>query len=50
MKSGPIKRSFSLAGRRTSVALEREFWAALMRIAASRHQTLTQLIAAADRR
>jgi predicted DNA-binding ribbon-helix-helix protein len=48
MKSGLIKRSFSLAGRRTSVALEREFWAALMRIAASRHQTLTQLIAAAD--
>jgi predicted DNA-binding ribbon-helix-helix protein len=42
MKSGLIKRSFSLAGRRTSVALEQEFWAALMRIAASRHQTLTQ--------
>ena len=48
MKSGLIKRSFSLTGRRTSVALEQEFWAALMRIAASRHQTLTQLIAAAD--
>ena len=48
MKSGLIKRSFSLTGRRTSVALEQEFWAAVMRIAASRHQTLTQLIAAAD--
>jgi predicted DNA-binding ribbon-helix-helix protein len=33
MKSGLIKRSFWLAGRRTSVALEQEFWAALMRFA-----------------
>ena len=48
MNSGLIKRSFSLAGRRTSVALEQEFWAALVYIAASRHQSLTQLIAAAD--
>ena len=39
-----IKRSFSLAGRRTSVALEPEFWAALMHIAASRRQTLTALV------
>ena len=29
-----IKRSFSLAGHRTSVALEQEFWTALMHIAA----------------
>ena len=49
MKSGGlIKHSFSLTGRRTSVALEQEFWAALIRIAASRRQTLTQLVAAAD--
>ena len=27
-----IKRSFSLVGHRTSVALEKEFWAALMHI------------------
>ena len=43
-----IKRSFSLAGRRTSVALEQEFWAALMHIAVSRQQTLVALVAAAD--
>jgi predicted DNA-binding ribbon-helix-helix protein len=45
-----IKRSFSLAGRRTSVALEQEFWAVLMHIAASRQQTLTALVAEADAR
>ncbi|HEX4171644.1 MAG TPA: ribbon-helix-helix domain-containing protein [Acetobacteraceae bacterium] len=43
-----IKRSFSLAGHRTSVALEQEFWAALTHIAAQRQQTLTALVAAAD--
>jgi len=40
----------ALAGRRTSVALEREFWAALMHIAVSRQQTLTGLIASVDAR
>jgi predicted DNA-binding ribbon-helix-helix protein len=43
-----IKRSFSLAGHRTSVALEEEFWAALIQIAAGRNQTLTGLVAATD--
>jgi predicted DNA-binding ribbon-helix-helix protein len=46
--SGLIKRSFSLAGHRTSVALEDEFWAALTHIAAERSQTLTALVAATD--
>jgi predicted DNA-binding ribbon-helix-helix protein len=46
--SGLIKRSFSLAGHRTSVALEQEFWAALTHIAAQRQQTLTALVAATD--
>ncbi len=46
--SGLVKRSFSLAGHRTSVALEQEFWAALMHIAAARQQTLTALVATAD--
>ena len=32
--SGLIKRSFSLAGHRTSVALEEEFWSALIQVAA----------------
>ena len=43
-----IKRSFSLAGRRTSVALEQEFWVALEHIALSREQKLTALVAEAD--
>ena len=43
-----VKRSFSLAGHRTSVALEAEFWAALSDIADSRKQTLSALIAEAD--
>ena len=45
-----IKRTISLAGRRTSVALEAEFWAALKHIAASHQKTLTTLVAEADAR
>ncbi len=43
-----VKRSFSLAGHRTSVALEREFWAALSEIAAARAQALSALVEATD--
>jgi predicted DNA-binding ribbon-helix-helix protein len=43
-----VKRSFSLAGHRTSVALEPEFWDALMALAASRQLTLAALVAATD--
>lgn len=43
-----VKRSFSLAGHRTSVALEPEFWDALMALAASRQVTLATLVAATD--
>jgi len=43
-----IKRSFSLAGHRTSVALETEFWDALAAIAAARGRTLSALVAEAD--
>ena len=46
--SGLVKRSFSLAGHRTSVALEDAFWAALIRMAQSRGQSLSALVAAAD--
>src|SRR5208283_3561142 len=46
--SGLIKRSFTLAGHRTSVALEEEFWDALLRLAQSRGQSLSALVAAAD--
>ena len=43
-----VKRSFSLTGHRTSVALEPEFWAALGALAASRGQSLSGLVAAVD--
>ena len=42
------KRSFSLAGHRTSVALEPEFWDALTAIAAARGMTLGALIVEVD--
>jgi predicted DNA-binding ribbon-helix-helix protein len=43
-----IKRSFSLAGHRTSVALEVEFWVVLMRTAETRGQSLSAMVAAVD--
>jgi predicted DNA-binding ribbon-helix-helix protein len=43
-----LKRSFSLSGHRTSVALEPEFWAALSEIAARRGMVLSALVAMAD--
>ena len=46
--SGLVKRSFTLAGHRTSVALEQEFWDALAALAARRGQALSALVAAED--
>jgi predicted DNA-binding ribbon-helix-helix protein len=46
--SSLIKRSFSLLGHRTSVALEEEFWTALARMAQARGQSLSALVAAVD--
>ncbi len=43
-----IKRSFALAGHRTSVALEPEFWEALETIAQKRGCKLITLLAEAD--
>ncbi len=43
-----VKRSFTLAGHRTSVALETEFWAALTAIAAARRLSLSALVAEID--
>jgi predicted DNA-binding ribbon-helix-helix protein len=42
------KRSLSLAGHRTSIALEPAFWAALEAAAAARGVTLPALVAALD--
>lgn len=46
--NGLVKRSVSLAGHRTSVALEAEFWDRLTDIAAARGQKLAMLLAAID--
>ncbi len=46
--TGLIKRSFSLAQHRTSVALEVEFWRALEVLAQDRSQSLSALVAAID--
>ena len=46
--TGLSKRSFSLAGHRTSVALEAEFWEALVAIAAARSQALSALVTSVD--
>lgn len=42
------KRSFSLAGHRTSVALEPEFWVALAMIAGGQGVALSALVAQVD--
>jgi len=43
-----VKRSFSLSGHRTSVALEPEFWVALSEIAGRQGVVLSALVAAVD--
>jgi predicted DNA-binding ribbon-helix-helix protein len=48
MKPHLEKRSFSLAGHRTSVALEPAFWAALDAAARDRGMSLAALIAELD--
>ncbi|MBV8612530.1 MAG: ribbon-helix-helix domain-containing protein [Acetobacteraceae bacterium] len=47
-RSGLVKRSFALAGHRTSVALEDEFWSALGHIAAARGRTVSALVMEVD--
>lgn len=42
------RRSFSLAGHRTSVALEPEFWSALEALARARGLSLAALVAEVD--
>jgi len=43
-----IKRSFSLSGHRTSVALEAEFWIVLEREAEGSGQSMAALVAEID--
>lgn len=44
----PIKRSFNIAGHRTSISLETEFWQALREAAAEEHLPVARLIARID--
>jgi predicted DNA-binding ribbon-helix-helix protein len=44
-KSVVVVRSVKVAGHKTSVSLEDEFWKGLKEIAASRHLSLSDLIA-----
>lgn len=48
MKPHLAKRSFSLAGHRTSVALEPEFWTVIEQAAQSRGLSLAALVAELD--
>jgi predicted DNA-binding ribbon-helix-helix protein len=48
VKSSVLKRSIVVAGHKTSVSLEDEFWKSLKEIAADRDMTLAQLVATID--
>ncbi|MEE4239537.1 MAG: ribbon-helix-helix domain-containing protein [Anderseniella sp.] len=48
MSNGPVKRSVTIAGHRTSLSLEPEFWDALNKLAAARGLSLAGLVAAID--
>jgi predicted DNA-binding ribbon-helix-helix protein len=48
VSGGVIKRSIEIAGHRTSISLEDEFWSALKDIATARGVTLRSLIAEID--
>lgn len=45
-----LKRSVTLAGHRTSISLEAEFWTALADIAAEKGRPLARLIDEVDKR
>jgi predicted DNA-binding ribbon-helix-helix protein len=48
MKSSVVKRSVAIAGHRTSVSLEDQFWSSLKEIANERRETLSDLVAKID--
>lgn len=47
--AGDLKRSLTIAGHRTSLSLEPEFWAALQTEAARRNQSVASLVGDIDR-
>jgi predicted DNA-binding ribbon-helix-helix protein len=44
----PIKRSLTIAGHKTSISLEPEFWEALHEVAAAQGLTVAALVAQVD--
>jgi predicted DNA-binding ribbon-helix-helix protein len=48
MKSLISKRSTVIAGHKTSVSVEDDFWEALHKIADQRHETLSHLVSSID--
>lgn len=48
MPSGDLKRSLTIAGHRTSLSLEPEFWDALQKAAAARNLSVAALVAEID--
>ena len=48
MKSPIVKRSIIIAGHKTSVSLEDEFWKGLKEIASDRNLTLSEMVASID--
>ena len=49
MKSRIVKRSVVLAGHKTSISLEDEFWNALKKIANDRYVTMSELVSGIDK-
>jgi predicted DNA-binding ribbon-helix-helix protein len=47
-RGGPVKRSITIAGHRTSISLEAEFWTALAEAAAVRGLAVAALVAVID--
>jgi predicted DNA-binding ribbon-helix-helix protein len=47
-QGGPVKRSIAVAGHRTSISLEEEFWRALAEAAAARGVSVAGLVAGID--
>ena len=45
----PVKRSFTIAGHRTSISLENAFWEALREIAGGQRRSLASIVAEIDK-
>lgn len=48
MSNGPPKRSITIAGHRTSLSMEPEFWDALKQLATKQNKSLAQLVSEID--